>query len=349
MGLYKIIKKIFFLSLCAFICSCGTSSLTVSMMRPADITIPQHINNLVIANRTAPTKGNLGSNIVEGVFTGEGIGADNKASNYCVNGLNSIMKKSQRYKLLNPASMQLKGTGTSVFSPPLKWKKIKTICSSYNNADALIVLETFDSDSRIIDGKPVKRIVKIKGKKVSKLHYPVTLVMEIESGWRIYDVKNEVIIDESKFTEIKEFKAWGVNPKDARLNLPNQMSALKESGIRAGEKFGLRITPVRVNAKRTYYTGKNVGLKETKKYVEVGNWKRAIEIWKKLSSNADKEISSKACYNMALACEVKGALDSAIDWAVKSRDLGNKRAKSYILSLRKRKLDEEKLKQQLIK
>ena len=33
---------------------------------------------------------------------------------------------------------------------------------------------------------------------------------------------------------------------------------------------------------------------------------------------------------MALACEVKGALDSAMDWAVKSRDLGNKRAKSDI-------------------
>ena len=47
----------------------------------------------------------------------------------------------------------LKGTGTSEFPPPLKWKKIQKITKDYD-VDALIILElkkTFDSSSSFID------------------------------------------------------------------------------------------------------------------------------------------------------------------------------------------------------
>lgn len=341
------IKHLFFLSLIVIISACNTSSLLVNVMRPADITVPKHIQEVVVANRSVPSKSNLGSNIIEGVLTGELVGADKKASEYCIQGLSSMLSKSTRYNLRNPSGMELKGTGTSSFPIPLKWKKVNNICTSYNNADALLVLETFDSDSHIIEGKPVVRIKKIKGKKIKELRYPVTLIMEIESGWRIYDIKNKNIIDESKFTEVKEFKVWGLNPKIARSLLPSRMNALRDAGIKAGEKFGLRISPVWVNVRRAYYTGKQEGFKRAKSFVKKRDWDTAIEIWKDLSNHSDIKVSAKACFNMALASEIKGAIDSAIQWAKKAEKLGNKKAKNYISTLYKRKLDEEKLKQQL--
>ena len=52
---------------------------------------------------------------------------------------------------------------------------------------------------------------------------------------------------------------------------------------------------------------------------------------------------------MALASEIKGFLQTAIDWAKKSQSFGNKLASSYITILKKRISDQKKLNNQLIK
>ena len=54
------------------------------------------------------------------------------------------------------------------------------------------------------------------------------------------------------------------------------------------------------------------------KYALNNEWLKAAEIWNKLSKNKNPRIAAKACYNMALACEMEGKLDAAIDWLVQS-------------------------------
>ena len=45
--------------------------------------------------------------------------------------------------------------------------------------------------------------------------------------------------------------------------------------------------------------------------------------------------------------EIKEGLDTAIEWAKKAQNLGEKKAHNYINVLNRRKIDKEKLKQQL--
>ena len=326
--------------------SCTTSSVLVNVQRPADITISKDIQNVIVVNRSRPSKDNLAGNIVEGFISGEGMGADRKGAEYCVNGLNNILGNSERFTLKNAGGIELKGTGTSAFPIPLAWNEVKSICGSYNG-DALLVLETFDSDSRVIVGAPVSRTRKVKGVKVKELRYPATLIMNVESGWRIYDVNKERIVDENKFTELKEFKAWGHSPEEAQLNLPSRRIAIKKSGIYAGEQYGFRISPIWVKVNRTYYVGKYKELKNAKQHIKRSNWDAAIEIWMPLTNNIDLKLAGRAAFNMALASEVKGGLDAAIDWANKAKKLGEKKAHNYINVLHIRKRNEEKLKQQL--
>lgn len=341
------IKQLFIgILVVAGLSSCSTSSVLVNVQRPADITISQEIENVVVANRSRPSKDNLAENIVEGLFTGEGIGADRKGAEYCIDGLSSMLNSSERFTLKNVGGIELKGTGTSSFPIPLAWNEVKSICGSYDG-DALLVLATFDSDSRTIVGAPVARTRKVKGIKVKELRYPATLIMNVESGWRIYDVNKERIIDENKFTEVKEFKAWGNSPQEAQLNLPSKRIAIKQSGIYAGEQYGFRISPIWIKVNRVYYTGKSDDLKLAKSYVKRGDWDAAIEIWMPLTDDVDEKISGRAAFNMALASEIKGGLDAAIDWAKKAQKLGEKKAYNYINILHRRKMDEEKLKQQL--
>jgi hypothetical protein len=83
------------------------------------------------------------------------------------------------------------------------------------------------------------------------------------------------------------------------------------------------------------------------KSVKANKWDDAINIWKEVANLNDKEIASKASFNMALASEIKGYLEAAIDWAKKAKALGDKKANSYISTLNKRKQDQQKLNQQL--
>ena len=54
------------------------------MQRPADITVSQDIQNVVIVNRSRPSKENLTGKIVEGLISGEGIGHDRNGAEYCM-------------------------------------------------------------------------------------------------------------------------------------------------------------------------------------------------------------------------------------------------------------------------
>ncbi len=326
--------------------SCITSNVVVNIQRPADITISQDIQNVVVANRSRPSKENLTGNIVEGIISGEGIGTDRRGAEFCIDGLINMLGNSERFMLKNTDGIELKGTGTASFPIPLDWDIVQSLCDPYD-ADALIVLATFDSDSRSYVGNPVTRTRKKKGVKVKTLRYPAYREIKIESGWRIYDLRNKKIIDENKFTEQKEFSAWADSPKAAQIALISQGSAIRESGIFAGTQYGFRISPIWIKARRTYFSGKHDDLELANKYVKKGDWDYAITIWKDLVNSADEKTARRSAYNMAIASEIKGELDVAIEWASKAQHLGEKKAYSYINVLKRRKIDKEKLKQQL--
>ena len=326
--------------------SCITSNVVVNIQRPADITVSQDIQNVVIANRSRPSKENLTGNIVEGIISGEGIGTDRRGAESCIDGLINMLGNSERFTLKNTDGIELKGTGTASFPIPLEWDIVQSLCDPYD-ADALIVLATFDSDSRSYVGNPVTRTRKKKGVKVKTLHYPAYRDITIESGWRIYDLKNKKIVDENKFAEYKQFSAWAKSPEVALLSLLSQGSAIRESGLVAGRQYGFRISPMWVKVRRTYFSGKHDDLKLAKSYVKSKDWDAAIDIWKDLVNNSDVKIARRSTYNMAIASEIKGGLDAAIEWANKAKKLGEKKAHNYINILQSRKMDEEKLKQQL--
>ena len=65
--------------------------------------------------------------------------------------------------------------------------------------------------------------------------------MEIESGWRIYDVTTKKIVDVNKFTEVKEYVEWGSSYDEARSNLPSKRQASKSSGMFVENNMGLEL------------------------------------------------------------------------------------------------------------
>ena len=328
--------------------SCKTAFISVDVLEPARIDVPQKIKTVAIVNRSLPAKDQRAGNIIEGVLSGEGIFSDRLGSKQCVIGAVDLLNNSPRFKAILADDMDIRGTGTDRFPAPLEWQFAQQTCQRYN-VDALVALETFDSDSHIGYDRyeyTIKR--ETAAKKTKVVEYEAGLNMEIEAGWRIYDPDNKAIIDENVYVDHKYWTARGKTKKDARGNLPSKNSIIEEAGFFAGQQFAARISPVWIKVSRNFYKKGNDQLVQAARYAKLNNWSDAAEIWEKLTNNPDQEIASYATYNLALAMEMNDDLQAALKWAEKSYfDFGNKRARNYINILKGRIADQQRLDKQL--
>lgn len=372
-------KRIFTLLFIASALASCTSSISLQVLKPADVTLPQDIQKFTLVNRTKPSKNNQAWNIIEGVLTGEGIFADREGADNCLSGLMSIMQQTPRYTI-NQASVEFKGTGTDAFAMPLSWTEVENLCRQ-NNSEALIVLEAFDSDSRInTESKPVqtqspayycwdknKNRIKdaaedvnkdgkwdnsdcpegspatIPGETVTSTQFYSHARMEVKSGWRIYFPKDKRIIDENRFSDFLSFEGQGETPERAAASLPNKRECIKKTGYHAGTVYGYRISPQWILVSRYFYTRGSDYLKIAgKKARKINDWNGAMAIWKKEALNANPKIAWKANYNMALACEREGNLELALEWAKKAFSIRQKSAAASYVNILKGRIAEQK-------
>jgi len=328
------------------LCNCATSSIGVQVLIPAEITIPQHIKKVAVINHSLPTKENQKWNVIEGILTGERIFGDREGSENCLQGLVNQLNSGPRFTASLISNMDIRGTGTREYPAPIDWNIVDGICKSVG-ADALIALETFDSDFNI--QKSTRNVTKkVDNKDITVVEHYADLRINVNCGWRIYDLSTRTIIDQKSFMDTKVFNAKGNDPDNAVANLPDKRYAINQSAVYAGSRFGIRISPSWRNESREYYIGKVEEFKQTKRYVQHNDWDMAIEIWEKMTTNPDKKVGGRACFNLGIAYEMKGDFNTALAWMKKAYyDFGLKQASTYINILNRRIVDQQRLNEQL--
>lgn len=328
--------------------SCATSSISVRVLKPADITLPSNIKTVAIMNRSLADKDSKLGNIIEGVLTGEQLFGDREGSEKCIIGLYDQLNTTDRFVPCLPKDVEkYKGTGTDKWPEPLKEGDIEGICRSCK-ADALIVLETFDSDQGL-KYNDVERTRKNNDGTTAKYMAKVAhLDIGISAGWRIYYPVKKEIIDQNVFVDHKHWDAEGLTESEASGRLPVRRHAVNDAGYFAGQQYGYRISPAWVWVGRTYFVKGNDNLKDGKFKVKAKAWEEAEQIWLKDAKNPDPKIAGRATHNLALAREVQGDLEKALEWAkISYADYHNKKARGFIADLEQRIRDQRKLEQQM--
>lgn len=334
-------KRIFILIFIASAFAGCTSSIHLQVLKPADITLPSEIEKFTLVNRTKPNKKNQAWNIIEGALTGEGIFADREGAEHCLAGLMQIMQRTPRYTI-NQASIEFKGSGTEAFATPLTWAEVEKLCKQYNS-EALIVLEAFDSDSRLTQDSKQVKIKDKEGLPATVTEFYSHARMEVKTGWRIYYPKDKSIVDQFRFSDFLTFDAKGTTPENATAALPNKRECIKKTGFQAGTTYGFRISPQWITVSRQFYTRGSDYMKTAgKKARKIGDWKGAMAIWKKESENANRKIAWKASYNMAVGCEREGNLEAALEWAKRAYDRGQRSAAAHYVNTLKHRISEQK-------
>lgn len=326
--------------------SCATTSLNINVLQPAQINLPQSIQKIGIVNRSLPSKDSKWNNILEGALTGESIKVDKMGSESCIKTLAEKLNEAPRFSAVTIYGLSLGGTGTGSFPLPLDKDQVSSICRQYE-VDALVVLETFDSDIALRQGsRMVERT--INDRKVMVKEFFAETNIDVNSGWRIYDGTKLVIVDENAFTDGKSYSGAGDTPEKALGQLPDKKSAITDAAINSGAQYARRISPTWKAVSRQYYSKGHPELELAAKSVKKNNWDPAIEIWNRLSQDPDNEVAGRACYNMAVASEMDGNLDIALTWAEKSSvQHNNKKATEYIKIIKSRQWDVRLLEHQM--
>jgi hypothetical protein len=229
----------------------------------------------------------------------------------------------------------MKGSGRSYMANPLSWSTVDSLCS-INNAQALIVLEFFDSNSGIstvANGGPIPPSSAGTGNANNTL---------VKTGWRIYVPASKKIIDEH---HLETWTTYAKNPNYGAAvdNYIRKNRVIKGTGARAGVEYGFRISEQWVNVAHSYFKGGTPSMKQASRYARAGNWQSATEIWQAEANNAGKrKIKSRALHNLAVHYARIGDNDNAMNFARQSMELrryGNTMALINYLNIR---ADEER-------
>ena len=120
--------------------------------------------------------------------------------------------------------------------------------------------------------------------------------------------------------------------------LPSVKQALIGGGIAVGESFANQVSPQWNNDIRYYFMTGDKEADAAVPLIEKNKWEEASEIWKKYSNSTSASMRSKIEHNLALAAEMTGNIDLAIEWGLKSyRSKYSKETDRYLRVLDKRK------------
>ena len=270
--------------------------------------LPDNIHNIAVVNRSLTKKENK-KPIIDAILTGEIGGSDKEASDEAIKGVFDRINGWRHISIIIPPHTRLYGTGTRETPEILDWKVVKSICDS-SNADALLVLENFDSNSGIVADNINNQVnAVLTGNAPPR---PIVQVrMNVESFWRLYDPSTQKIIDEYKSTNF-------INYDGGVLAIPPP-EALLQTAYASGEQYIQRFLPGYYYVKREMFKrGKGSEKYEFLKGFrrsEVADWQGASEVWLELTKSKRRKNAGRACLDMAVACEVLGKTNDAFMWA----------------------------------
>lgn len=297
--------------------------------------LPENIKTIAVVNRSLSPKDdkNKGNAITEAILSGEVAGSDKVASDESIKAVFDRLNGFRDISIVFPATSRLIGSGTRTTPDPLDWKRVKGICDS-SKADALLVLEMFDSNSDILASAITNEITNVISGNIDAPRPPAQIRMNVVSYWRMYDPANQKIIDQHQTTNFMTFNSSGI------LNIPPP-EALPQTAYASGEQYAERFLPNYYYVKRDMYKrGKGKYKQQFKagfRKSEVANWEGAIEVWSNIAKNASGRNAGKACLNIAVGYEVLGKTEEALVWAKKSyEDYGNKIGREYANKLKNR-------------
>ncbi len=311
----------------------------LQVLTPAEKILPDNLHSFTIMNRSMNESFiSYSTDSLQKVFLKKGFNAplmvcDSVVSDTTVKVLADALYNTEFFDVIVLNNRNIDRQESIYTNPaPLSWDFVQNICNTYKT-DGLIVLE--------------KYVPKIKGKftnsrALGNMSEPIEYYMDLDITfdvlWRIYNPATQTISDEYavKDTIFTENSTFSNRMSDIYDIIPYAKQSLISASAWLAKDFTQHISPEWVTEKRGIFVG-NDSLKIAFQLVNNHEWEKAETYWLALTKQHNRMLRSKAEFNMALACEMKGELKEAFEWATKSyKTYYRIQTENYLITLKKR-------------
>jgi hypothetical protein len=331
--------------ICLVLASCSSMNhLTMTVTEPAPVEFPSGIKKVGVINRTQLPADNQTADDIDKVLSIEGKHLDSLGAEQATRGLYDELVASSRFdKVVMIIDHGLTTPGMGVFPATIPWSTVEDICAK-NDVEAIFILDFYDTDAKVDYKTNPVEITGPLGIKTTMLEHTATINTIIKTGFRIYDPAAKIVRDEFMVTPNVVSSGRGINPMKAIEAVIGRKDAVLQMSNDVGHDYALRIFPFKVRVGREYYVRGTENFKIGKRRAVAGDWHGAASLWEQELNNPKRKIAGRACYNMAIICEIDGNLDDAVTWASKSyTDYNNKRALEYLNVLKFRVVQNARL------
>lgn len=326
---------------------CATA-VSIQVLQPAQIDVPSNLQALAVIDRSqAKGTGEKVLAAVEGLVTGEQLGVDQAGRQSAISAAVTGLSASPRFKVSQP-SISSAVSESDLLMSELSPEAAKRICARFS-CDGIVALELFDSDSEVQGRKVEEEYEDDKGNKRKRLVHEAVMEVEVTAAWRLYDAKQGIILDYfGDQSRQQSFTEKGGTFEEAASKLPNQESWVSSAGQSFGAGYATRIAPTYIWVSREYYSSWDDRLKKAKDHVAANDWAGASAIWQGMLNDPDTKNRGKALYNLAVAKEVEGDLEGALNYARQAIiQLNNGNTRNYQAILMQRIADRDRVRKQL--
>ena len=345
-------KKYSYLALIIFslliLTSCKTRVFTISVTEPAPVFLDSTYTKAAVINRTEPNPENKPLEVIDKILTAEGPELDREGANSAATSVSDELKRNPRIKkvvLLD--STGLTTPGMSVFPSSISWDELDNIAKE-NDVDVVFVLSFYDTDSKIDYSNRMRSVNNPLGGTVNVPEHQASVRTNIKTGWRIYDIKQRQILDEIILRDRTTSVGRGINPAKAVEAVINRKENVLEISKYIGQEYAQRITPQEFIVERRIYVKGSKNLKAARRYINVGDWDGAEELWIRDAQSTKRKVAGRASFNLAIISEINGDLEKAIEWAnISYLNHRNKKALGYLNILKDRLAKKQELEEQL--
>jgi len=287
-------------------------TLQLTVLEPAQVALPASVRRVAVLDRSRP--GNVGEGVlgtVEGLFTGEAIGADRAAGRAATEEVINVLISSPRFDAVVAADSAGE-VDSSVFAKTLDWSVGRRLAEAAG-ADALVSLEVLDSDSYLNEEIQRVETEDENGNPRAERLYVFTRNTEIKTVWRVYDPFQNQILDQAvDFVWADSWSSQGEDRSEALSRLPAQGNSVEMVARALGDAYGRRIAPHYLSVLRSWFPGGSDAMKRAADLARADAWLDAGGIWRSIySGDPDPKLRARAAYNLALTAEMNGQLDAA--------------------------------------
>lgn len=304
------IPSIFVVFVVFLLSSCTTLSYTsLDVLRPARVSFDPKATNILIVNNTVKQPIDYGhkTELFNESTKNLKIDTDSLAL-FCLGALIEDLSEKEFFDNVH-LHLNSINSGTDFFTiKSIPQDSLKTLCSAYN-ADVVLSLDRFKVND-----------------KITELYYGDTftyydaLVVRCESQWSIHYPGREKF-ETTIFRDTIYWDSESPQRRKAIAALPKRTDALIDAALYVGRNSIKRFIPYWDKADRYFFNANSGLIKDGMDSVYVKNWMAAIGIWNKGLEKKNPSLKARLANNIAVAYEITGDVDKAIEYAQKSVDM----------------------------